>query len=91
MLFLRVMDESTNRLTVMCADRVLDLHYLGNLSIQDMQANVARFLRCELSRLIYVGTEPEHVVSGSAAGLSYPSMMHFKITADANDVDMEDV
>jgi hypothetical protein len=90
-LFLRVMNESTNKLRVMCADRVLNVNHSGNLSVQDLQAKVARFMRCELSRLVYLGMEPEHVVSSSAAGLSYPSLIHFKITADVNDVDMEDV
>jgi hypothetical protein len=90
-LFLRVMDESTNRLRVMCADRVIDLNHAGSFSIQELRENVARLLRCELSKLVYLGLESEPVVSGSAASLSYPSLINSKITADANDVDMEDV
>jgi hypothetical protein len=90
--------NASNTIRVSCDDRAFDFICSGDLTFNEVQAEVARLMRCEPCKLILIASdvdlemESKSLVSGSATFLSHASI-HFRImhVAHASDVEMEDV
>ena len=85
---------------VNCADKAFDFIRSGDFTIEELQDEVARLMRCNPREIIVVASDVDMksetksmAPDCSATFLSYATRIHFKIVraADADDVEMEDV
>jgi hypothetical protein len=90
--------NASNVIRVSCDDQAFNFIRSGDLTISELQAEVARLMQCEPCKLILIASnvdlemESKSLDSGFATFLSHASI-HFKImhVAHASDVDMVDV
>lgn len=84
------------KIIVTCADRAFHFVHSDDLTLEELQHTVALLMQCNPHSLEVLATDVDMEKNTDAPGrgpvdaLSYASRVHFRITDDSEDVEMED-